>query len=118
MLRLPDERPLPPAAALDSTPSLEVEWHYSVRELCALMARVADLPLMSINSGGADATAFAHIAFKGGSDVGATNLTTQVTTRRGSEICFSATINDPCNALDSWAFATAYQSVIGALADR
>jgi hypothetical protein len=46
-----DAQPLPPWRAPDAPADLDVEWHFSARELCALMARVEDLPLMTINPG-------------------------------------------------------------------
>jgi hypothetical protein len=113
-----DAMPLPPLAALAPNPILAIEWHYSVRELCGLMGRLADLPLMSINPGAADAASFGHVAFKGGSDTGVINLTTQVTTKRGTSLCFSATVNDPAKAVDEGAFVAAYSSVLGFLANR
>lgn len=118
VLRAVDALPLPAVAALDSKPILAVEWHYSVRELCALMDRVADLPLVSIDPGVADAAAFRHVAYKGGSDTGVINLTTQVTTKRGTRFCFSATLNDPARAVDDGAFAAAYGTVLGVLEKR
>src|SRR5450755_3552221 len=83
VLRAVDALPLPVGDALETTPELAIEWHYSVRDLCALMGRVADLPLMAINSGAADRSDFRRVAFKGGSDTGAINLTTQATTKAG-----------------------------------
>jgi beta-lactamase class A len=115
ILRAVDGLPLPALDALDDAPSLAIEWHYSVRELCSLMHRVADLPLMSINPGVADAASFAHVAYKGGSDSGVLNLTTQVTTKRGSTLCFSATVNDATTAIDERPFELAYGSVLAAL---
>jgi beta-lactamase class A len=108
--------PLPTIANLVTTPILAIEWHYSVRELCNLMRRVAELPLMSINPGVADASAFRHVAFKGGSDFGIINLTTMVTTRLGTRFCFSATLNDPQRAIDEQSFESAYGAVLPHLA--
>ncbi len=80
------------------------------------MRRVAELPLMSINPGLADATAFRHVAYKGGSDTGVINLTTMVTTVRGTRVCFSATLNDPRHDVADVSFETAYASVVRGLA--
>ncbi|MGR4063908.1 MAG: serine hydrolase [Vulcanimicrobiaceae bacterium] len=118
VLRSVDKLPLPATNSLAVAPTLGVEWHYSVRELCALIHRVAGLPLMSINPGVADGTSFRHVAFKGGSDTGVINLTTEVTTKRGTTFCFSATLNDASKAVDEERFTTAYSAVIGALANR
>ncbi len=118
ILRRTDALPLPALTRLNSTPDLAVEWHYSVRALCGLMERVENLPLMSINPGVAEPSHFAHVAYKGGSGPGAINLTTMVTTRRGTRICFAATLNDPAHALDETSFETAYSSALNALAER
>lgn len=117
-LHAADTLPLPSIQDFVSHPLLQVEWHYSVRDLCGLMKRVADLPAMTINAGVADPAAFAHVAFKGGSDTGLINLTTQVTTKRGTTLCFSATLNDAAGSVDERGFANAYASVLRALTDR
>jgi len=111
-----DARPLPNAGQLLSSPLTSIEWHYSVRQLCTLMDRVADLPLMSINPGVADPAQFRHVAYKGGSDTGVINMTTMVTTRRGTRICFSATLNDAQHAVAELGFETSYSTVLRALA--
>jgi beta-lactamase class A len=113
-----DKAALPEAGELVAKPMLGIEWHYSVRALCALMAKVADLPLMSINPGAADTSSFERVAYKGGSDAGTINLTTQVTTLRGTHVCFSATLNDSANPLDDNAFTTAYGGVLSVLAKQ
>ena len=81
-----------------------------------MLARVASLPAASINPGTADPAAFRHVAYKGGSDVGAINLTTVATTKRGTELCFSATVNDPSRALDDAGVEAAYGGVLRLLA--
>ena len=96
--------PLPAADQLLTTPEPPVEWHYSVRTLCKLATRVAGRPIMSINPGVADPTLFRHVAYKGGSDLGIINLTTVVTTVRGTRLCFSATLNDSTRGVDEPAF--------------
>jgi beta-lactamase class A len=113
-----DQMPLPAVDQLLTTPALTIEWHYSVRTLCRLISRVAELPLMSINPGGADPAAFRHIAFKGGSDIGVINLTTMLTTRRGTNVCFSATLNNSMQPVDDAAFEAAYAGVLHYLADE
>ena len=117
VLQRVDALPLPAVAQLSGVPEPAVEWHYSVRELCALMRRVADVPLMAINPGVADPAAFRHVAFKGGSDAGIINLTTAVTTRRGTNLCFSASLNDAAKPVDESAFETGYAGVLRHLAD-
>lgn len=113
--RRTDARPLPRVEQLLTSPLLSIEWHYSVRQLCGLMERVADLPLMSINPGAADPSDFRHVAYKGGSDTGAINMTTMVTTGRGTRICFSATLNDAQHDVAVLGFETSYSGVLRAL---
>jgi hypothetical protein len=81
------------------------------------MARVADLPLMAINPGVADPAQFRRVAYKGGSDTGVINMTTQVTTKRGTTLCFSATLNQTA-AVDESAFSVSSASVLGVLTNR
>jgi hypothetical protein len=107
-----DAMPLPTLEQLNTSPDPAVEWHYSVRELCSLMRRVSDLPLMSINPGIPNPSDFRHVAYKGGSDVGIINMTTMVTTKRGTTVCFSATLNNEKQAVDEMAFETAYEDVV------
>ncbi len=111
-----DAMPLPKVDQLDSQPITQIEWHYSVRQLCTLMRRVASLPLMSINPGVADAGSFAHVAYKGGSDTGILNLTTTVTTHRGTTLCFSATVNNDESEVNETAFEADYSAVLRVLA--
>jgi beta-lactamase class A len=116
VLRAVDRMPLPSIAALDTTPILGIEWHYSVRQLCDLMGNVADLPLMSINPGVTEPGDFKSVAYKGGSDVGVINMTTQVTTKKGSRYCVSVTLNDQKTEVDEKVFAAAYAAVMATLA--
>lgn len=86
--------PLPSPDIFASGPrALDVEWFMTASELCALMSRVQDLPLMRINPGAADPQAWAQVAFKGGSEPGVINLTTGLVRPDGSRLCISATWN-------------------------
>lgn len=113
-----DALPLPQIAQVTTTPDLDIEWHYSVRDLCSLMEGVRDMPLMQVNPGVASAGEFREVAYKGGNDFGAINLTTTVTTKRGTHICFSATANDTSQDVDDTAFESAYSDVLAFLAAR
>jgi beta-lactamase class A len=115
VLRQVDALPLPPLDTFETKPNLGVEWHYSARDLCRLMWKVASLPLMSVNPGVADAKDFSHVAYKGGSDAGVLNLTTAVTTRRGMRLCFSATVN-ATTAIDETTFELRYGAALRTLA--
>lgn len=94
--------------------ALDVEWFFSTRELCQLMAQVQDLPLMSINPGSANPADWSHVAFKGGSEPGVLNLTTWLETAEGTTYCVSATWNDN-EPLDELRFLTLYRGIIDGL---
>ncbi|MGC9993182.1 MAG: serine hydrolase [Candidatus Cybelea sp.] len=117
VLRRIDALPLPGIEQMMTTPDLGIEWHYSVRDLCKLMERVASLPLMSINPGVANPADFDHVAYKGGSDTGVINMTTMVTTHRGTKLCFSATANDSAHDVNDTAFEAAYGAALRQLKD-
>jgi len=117
ILQAIDKLPLPQAQDLSGEPMLDVEWRYSVRDLCGFVNQVSDLPIVSINPGLADPDAFSYVAFKGGSDTGVLSLTTLVVTKTGSRICFSATLND-LRSVDNEAFSTAYREVLAVLSRR
>lgn len=117
--------PLPTEADFTRGPlALQVEWFFSVRELCTLMERVQSLPLMSINPGVANPADWARVAFKGGSEPGVLNLTTGLETplspqsregKGGKRYCISATWNNPQEALDEQKFITLYSGLLEAL---
>ncbi len=117
VLRRIDALPLPGILQIMTKPDLAIEWHYSVRDLCKLMERVASLPLMSINPGVADPADFEYIAYKGGSDTGVINMTTMVTTHRGTKLCFSATANDSTHEVNENSFEAAYGAALRQLKD-
>ncbi len=107
----------PPPAAKDypkEPTALDVEWFFTARELCALMAKVADLPFMTINPGVAEKGKFTRVAYKGGSEPGVLNTTTWL--EKGSHAyCVSTTWNAP-QALDENVFFQADQGVFHYLA--
>ncbi len=88
--------PLPTVQDFDGTRTLarDVEWFVSNQRLCQLMGDVAALPATQANPGVASKNDFARVSYKGGSEPGVLNLTTQVTTRAGKTYCVSATWND------------------------
>ena len=92
----------------------DVEWFVSTRRLCSLMADVAALPETQLNPGVAQPGDFARASFKGGSETGVLNLTTQVTTQAGTSYCVSATWNRP-QALDEGQFVALYGGVLNLL---
>lgn len=88
--------PLPSVSdfAEGKTLARDVEWFISTQRLCTLMNDVAALSLMGINPGIANKDDFKSVSYKGGSEPGVLNLTTQVTTNAGKTYCVSATWNN------------------------
>lgn len=70
-----------------------VEFYVPLTRLCALITEVSALDVMSINPGLADPEDWQHVAFKGGSEQGVLNFTTQVTGKNGTNICVAFTWN-------------------------
>jgi len=105
------EKPLPRLNELRMEPLQAFEWHFSTRELCALMTDLQDLDVLQINSGVARKTDWDIVSFKGGEDAGVVNLTTSLLSEDGTRYCVSATWNDD-EAVDTEIFATLYASVL------
>lgn len=118
---LPDlaTAPLPDAELFNGNPiALDVEWQFTTRALCDLMAQVQDLPLMSVNPGVANPQDWQRIAFKGGSEPGILNLTTWLQNQAGDSYCVAATWNDPTQPLNETELTGFYRSVLNELASR
>jgi hypothetical protein len=91
-------------------------WLLSPRELCALMDKVADLPLMSINPGVADPAKFARVAFIGGTEPGALSFVTAVVTKSGSHACLALVINHLKQAINEQSVSLPYDAMLDAIA--
>jgi beta-lactamase class A len=89
---------------------------FSPRELCALMDKVADLPLMSINPGVADPAKFARVAFIGGTEPGALSFVTAVVTKSGSHACLALTVNNLKQAINENSVSLPYDAMLDAIA--
>ena len=111
-----DTAPLPNASlfAGGAVVSAQIEWFVNVQTLCSLINEVAALPLTQINPGAADPNLFKTVSYKGGSEGGVLNLTTQVMTKDGRSVCVSATSNDS-QAIDENRFASAYERLLQAV---
>ncbi len=112
------ELPLPNVTEFTGDPiAPDVEWFFTNRELCQLMGRVADLPLMSVNPGGGlvNLNDWAKVSFKGGSEPGVLNLTTWLVGKDGQTYCVSATWNNPNTTLDDGRFFALYGGIIAGL---
>lgn len=107
--------PLPNADSFSNElTALEVEWFFTARELCKLMAEVQALPLMSVSPGVTDPGKWARVAFKGGSELGVLNLTTWLTAQGGASYCVSATQNQDA-PIDENAFVSLYSGLVETL---
>jgi beta-lactamase class A len=108
-----EKQALPAEESFPTTPTLDVEWFFSARELCTLMKRVQDLPVMHINPGIAKKADWDKVAYKGGSEHGVLSMTTWL--RKGkSESCVTATVNAE-HSVDDHAFVAAYGKAIASL---
>ena len=119
VLRVLESRPLPSLAEVNAAYARgpvapDVQWFFTTRELCAVIARVADLPLMGIAPGVVDPGDWARVAYKGGSEPGVLNLTTMVDTRDRKTHCVAATWNSDAS-VDDQRLTYAYGAMLGAL---
>lgn len=108
-------QPLPSGNEFTADPTaLDIEWFFTPHELCQLMTKVADLPLMSVNPGGTNPTDWQRIAYKGGSEPGVLSLTTWLESASGHTYCISATWNDQ-SPLDEQRLYRLYSGLIASL---
>jgi beta-lactamase class A len=110
--------PLPDASLFADKPiALDIEWFFTPRELCDLMQKVEDLPLMSVNPGGGlvDPSQWERVSFKGGSEPGVLNLTTSLKAKNGKTYCVSATWNNAEAAIDETSFYILYGGILEGL---
>lgn len=91
------------------------EWYVSPRKLCALIEAVGGLDVTQINPGVANKADWASVAFKGGSEIGVLNLTTQLVARDGTRYCVAASWNDG-KAIEEAKAMAAYASLLALLA--
>jgi beta-lactamase class A len=111
------QKPLPDVSEFTGNPvALDIEWFFTAQELCDLIEQVADLPLMSINPGVANAEDWERVAFKGGSESGVINLTTWLKAKNGKQYCVAATWNHDA-PLEESRFVAIYGSAIAGLKD-
>ena len=108
--------PLPDAGIFIAPQALDIEWFFSAQELVNLMAAVQDLSVFDINPGVASPADWQHIAFKGGSEPGAINLTTWLVGHSGMNYCVAATWNND-KALDEVQFVGLYSGILRQLAE-
>lgn len=115
---LRESAPLPSASDFESgVLSPEIEWFYTTTELCQLLANVADLPVTQINPGLARPQDWQTISFKGGSEPGVLNFTTQLQSKDGKTYCVSATWNNN-QPLEEAQFTALYSGLIDSLKSK
>jgi beta-lactamase class A len=93
----------------------DVEWFFSTRDLCSLMSKVQDLPLMSIDTGPANRQDWAWVAYKGGFEPGAINTTLWLRDTSGNTYCVVATW-DGTQPVDQSRFSDAVGQIVNSLA--
>jgi beta-lactamase class A len=93
---------------------LDVEWLFTPRELCALLGRVADLPLLQIAHGPIDADRWQRVAFKGGAEPGVLSVTADLQGGAGQQYCLAAVWNDE-RGLDGPRFARLIADLVAGL---
>lgn len=108
---------VPAVQNLSTEPTLEVGWHFTTRDLCRLLAQVEALDLMTIEAGPgvANQEKWRRVAYKGGSELGALNLTTWLEGDNNDSYCVSATLNDPDAPIDQEMFFSLYRGLVETL---
>lgn len=107
-------RPLPDVSKVNTPYDPAMEWNLSANTLCQLIQSVAELDVMQINPGVANAAEWQSVAFKGGSEIGVLNLTTMVTAANGTRYCVAATWNSP-TAVDQAKASASYANLLALL---
>lgn len=94
--------------------ALQIEWFFNARQLCNLMGKVQNLPLMSVNPGGGlvNPGNWQRIAFKGGSEPGVLNLTTELVAKNGTHYCVALTTNRARHQVASTQFELLYSTLL------
>jgi beta-lactamase class A len=110
------QQPLPNGAEFGTAQvkALDLEWFFTPKELCQLIDRLTDLPLMGIQPGIAPPKNWQKIAYKGGSEGGVLNFTTAVQAKNGEKYCVVATWNHN-QPLDETKFVTLYSGLLSVL---
>ncbi|TGD44550.1 hypothetical protein EEB11_02880 [Pseudotabrizicola sediminis] len=85
-------------------------WYVPLTRLCALTDRVADLPLMAVNSSPVSPGPWT-VAFKGGSEAGVLNMTVQLRDAAGHRTCVAVNSNSD-SAPDTAQATAALRTVI------
>jgi len=81
--------------------ALDLEWFFTNRELCGIVAQIADLDIMGIATFSANRSDWARIAFKGGSEPGVISTTFGLAAKDGRTYCVSASWNNDRAIVDN-----------------
>ncbi|MDJ0821732.1 MAG: serine hydrolase [Paracoccaceae bacterium] len=104
---------LPAISAASGPHDPGIEWYLPLSALCALIAPLADLPLMQVNPGPVPAQDWATVAYKGGSESGVLNFTSFLRDANGRAFCVAISINDP-GEIDPPGALAAFQGLLSA----
>ncbi|MBI4278418.1 MAG: serine hydrolase [Armatimonadetes bacterium] len=110
-----DRRPWPKTGWVDGPFAQDIEWYFTNRELCGLIAQVSDLPLMGIETLKVDKDDWARIAYKGGSEPGIVSMTYWTQAKDGRTYCASASWNNAKKPVDNDKFMAAMGRLFKAL---
>lgn len=100
--------------------ALDIEYFFTPHELCSLMAKVKDLPLMSVNPASSlvNPEHWARVAYKGGSEPGVLNLTHWLESPTGKTYCVVTTWNNAAKPLDEMRLYAIHSAAIEGLRNR
>ncbi|MEM7738796.1 MAG: serine hydrolase [Deinococcota bacterium] len=96
--------------------ALDIEWFFSIRDLCEQMRTVKDLELMRINPGLANANRWQKVAYKGGSEPGVLAFVTWLEAASGEAYCVAVAQNNPDAALDEAVLSRLYRNLLAYVA--
>ena len=97
-----------------TTPTVEIEWFFTARELCDLIDDLFAAPAVAINSGPVDAGDWSRVAYKGGSELGVLNFTAAAERADGKRVCAAVTLNAD-RAIDEQRAAVLFASLFKTL---
>jgi hypothetical protein len=100
--------------------ALDIEYFFTPHELCHLMAKVKDLPLMSVNPASSlvNSEHWVRVAYKGGSEPGVLNLTHWLESPTGKTYCVVTTWNNAETPLDEMRLYALHSAAIEGLRNR
>lgn len=99
---------------LEDSPSVDVEWMFSAKQLCELLSKNKSLDVTRINPGVAKKKDWDVVAYKGGSEPGVLNLSSWVE-KAGKKHCVVTTWNDPKKDVDSGKLFSIHASLLATL---